>query len=116
MSGFLMKFATLLFTAALFCAAQPAAGQESFQGVPQRGSAPHPSLYSFSDLQRLAVAGPAAGFAIVPTNDAPIRTAVVQPAAQFSVSEASEPPPWLLLLSGIALAVWVARRRLGYAF
>jgi hypothetical protein len=27
-----------------------------------------------------------------------------------------EPELWLLLLAGIALAAWVARRRLGYGF
>jgi hypothetical protein len=111
-----MKLPTLIFAVALFCAAHPAAAEESFQGALQRGSAAHPSLYSFSDLHRLAVSGPAAGFWIVPASDAPIRTATAQPAAQFSVSEASQPPLALLLLSGLAAAMWVARRRLGYAF
>jgi hypothetical protein len=111
-----MKFPTLIFTLALFCAAQPAAAEESFQGALQRSSAAHPSLYSFSELHRLAVSGPAAGFSIVPASDAPMRTATTQPSAQFSVSEASQPPLGLLLLSGVAAAMWVARRRLGYAF
>jgi hypothetical protein len=111
-----MKFATLLFAAALCCALQPAAGQESFQGSLQRGGAAHPSLYSFSDLHRLAVSGAAAGLPIVPASEAPIRTAVTQPTAQFSVSDAPEPRRGLLLFSGLALAMWVARRRLGYAF
>lgn len=111
-----MKFATLLFVVAFSCAAQQAAGEESFQRALQRASAAHPSLYSFSDLHRLALSGPAAAFSIAPASDAPVRTAATQPSAQFSVSETPEPQLGLLLLSGIALAMWVARRRLGYAF
>jgi hypothetical protein len=46
--------------------------------------------------------------------DAPMRVATAPASAQFSVAEAREPQLGLLLLSGFAAAVWVARRRLGY--
>jgi MYXO-CTERM domain-containing protein len=112
-----MKFPTLLLTLALFCAAQPAIGaEESFQGTLQRGSAPHPSLYSFSDLYRLALSGPAGALSVVPASDAPIRIAAGQPAPQFAISDMPEPQQGALLLAGLALALWVARRRLGYGF
>ena len=111
-----MKFPRLLFAIALSCAVQPAASEESFQGALQRGIAAHPSLYSFTDLYRLAAAEPMAGFSIVQANEAPVRTAVAPPSAQFAISEVREPQRGLLLLSGLMLAVWVARRRLGYTF
>jgi hypothetical protein len=111
-----MKLATFLLL--LFvCMARPAAGEEAFGSALHRPSAPHPALYSFSDLYRLAVSGPAvSAFPVVAPSEAPVRTAVSQPAVQFSVSEAREPRLGLLLLAGVALAMWVARRRLGYAF
>jgi hypothetical protein len=34
----------------------------------------------------------------------------------FSIGAVPEPKSWLLVLSGLALAGWVARRRLGYSF
>jgi hypothetical protein len=111
-----MNSAALLLLLALSCTLQSAAAQESFHGALQRGGAAHPSLYSFADLYRIALGGPAAGFSIAPANEAPMRTATAAAAPQFSISEAPEPQLGLLLLSGIALAVWVARRRLGYAF
>jgi len=100
---------------ALFCAAGPAAGEESFQTALQRGTAAHPSLYSFTDLYRLAVSGPAPDLGVLQASEAPVRTGAAPLPAQFSVAEAPKPQPWLLLLSGTALAMWVARRRLGYA-
>ena len=111
-----MKSATSLLAVLLLCAAQALAADESFHGALRRASdTHHPSQYSFTDLYRLAVSGPSASFELAPAGEAPMRTAATQPAAQFSVSE--EPQPLLLLLSGLALAIWVARRRLlGYAF
>lgn len=103
-------------------AAQPAAAattDESFYGVLYRGAGIHPSQYSFADVYRLTVSGPAlAGFPLVPANDTPIRVAVTPaPApAQFSIAAVPEPQLWLLLLSGLALAAWVGRRRLEYSF
>lgn len=99
-------------------AAAAAATEESFQGALHRGAAAPQSQYSFADVYRLTVSGPAlAGFPLIPANDTPIRVAVTQtPApAQFSIA-VPEPQRWLLLLSGLALAAWVARRRLGYSF
>jgi hypothetical protein len=43
-----------------------------------------------------------------------VRVATASVPAQFSVAERNEPRLGLLLLSGLAAAVWVARRRLGY--
>ena len=111
----------LLLVWFLAFAAQPAAAgtEESFQGALHRGAAPHPSQYSFADIYRLTVSGPAlAGFGLVPASDSPMRVAVTQaaPATRFSIGAMPEPQLWLLLLSGIAAAAWVARRRLGYAF
>jgi hypothetical protein len=113
---FPMKFATLLFVLTLACALQRAAADESFQGAVQRSAAVHPSLYSFSDLYRLAVASAVPGGPLLQPGDAPVRTAVAAPAAQFAISDVREPQLGALLLSGLALALWVARRRLGYAF
>lgn len=110
-----MKYPTLLFAMAVFCVAGPAAGEESFQAALQRGTAAHPSLYSFSDLYRLAVSGPAPDLWVLQPSEAPVRTAAAPLSAQFSVAETPQPQPALLLLSGMALAMWVARRRLGYA-
>ena len=114
-----MRLPTLLIALALACPAQAAVIDESFQ----RGPAPQPSQYSFADLYRLTVAGPASvagpaapGFLIVSANDAPVRVAAAPLPAQFSVADAPKPELWLLLLSGLAAAVWVARRRLGYPF
>lgn len=117
-----MKFLKPLFAVAaviFLSGAQAATTEESFQGALHRGAAAHPSQYSFADVYRLTVSGPAlAGFPLVPANDTPIRVAVTQaPApAQFSIATVPEPELWLLLLSGLALAAWVARRRLGYSF
>ena len=48
--------------------------------------------------------------------ETPIRVAAPQPQAaaepRFSVSAARQPDAWLLLLAGLALAGWVAHRRL----
>jgi hypothetical protein len=112
-----MKFPKLLFAAVFLCGAQAAANEESFQGALQRGAAAHPSQYSFADVYRFTVSGPAAaGFSMLPANDTPIRVAATQAPAQFSIADAQEPGLGLLLLSGVALALWVARRRLGYGF
>jgi len=74
---------------------------------------PHPSLYSFADVVRLTLGAAApAGPAAPP---APLRVTSVQPAAaepRFSIEPVREPGRWRLLVSGLALAGWVARRRL----
>jgi len=67
-------------------------------GAPQRlAPATPPALYSFADLHRLAGAQP---------------QPLVEPS--FAIRPA-RPQPWLLLLSGLALAGWVAHRRLAQA-
>lgn len=106
-----------LVAAVLLCAAPLAGGDDSFQGALQRGAAVHPSQYSFADLYRVTVAGPVAPL-LAPSAPAEtaVRVATALPAPQFSIAEVREPQLGLLLLSGIALAIWVARRRLGYGF
>ncbi len=97
------------------------------------------SLYSFADLYRLTVTG-----AVLPDAHAPVTPAssdmalrpvtltdggapapalaisAPQPAQAapfvFSISGMPAPERWLLVLSGLALAAWLARRRLGYSF
>jgi hypothetical protein len=97
----------LVFVALLLIAA-PAAG----------AAAPsHPALYSFSDVVRLTVTGPmvppAPGDA---ASEAPIRVAAAsaQPGLEprFAVRSVPQPDKWMLALAGLALAGWVAHRRL----
>jgi len=113
-----MTTAKLLLILFLSLAAFAAEGQETFQGAPGRAVATNPSQYSFVDVYRLALAGPAAaGLAAVPPAETTVRVAAsTQAPAQFAVAEVREPRLWMLLLAGVAAAVWVARRRLGYAF
>jgi hypothetical protein len=92
---------TLIVAAALFQPAAPA-------NVPQ--------LYSFDDVYRLTVSG--AAMADFPDTAGPVRVAVSTAAAPaeeftFSVRQLPSPDRSLLLLSGLAAGLWVARRRLG---
>jgi hypothetical protein len=81
----------------------------------ERG-APHPALYSFVDVFRLTVSGPMGALPAETAAEAPIRVAapLAQAAAEprFSIRSARQPDKWLLLLAGLALAGWVAHRRL----
>ena len=83
--------------------------------LPQR-AAPHPALYSFVDVFRLTVTGPMGAMAAETAAEMPIRVAAPQAQAaaepRFSISAARQPDKWLLLLAGLALAGWVAHRRL----
>jgi hypothetical protein len=111
---------TLAFTALMF-AALAAHAADSFQDALRPAAPTHPALYSFADVYRLTVAGtPIAGPLMMSAADPAIRVAATQvapaPELQFSVVSLPAPQPWLLLLSGLALATWVARRRLGYFF
>lgn len=101
-------------------AADPLAG---FQGPANGALPPHPSLYSFADVYRLTVGAAAVGG--YPLGDggaveSPVRVAVAQsqPAAElrFSVSRVAQPEKWMLLLAGLALAGWVAHRRLVHSY
>ena len=85
---------------------------------------PEGSLHSFADLYRVsvgtdyAVAGAQAqsipvSFSVTPAAAAPAAS-VQHGTYVFSTGAIPRPAPWLLLLSGLALAGWVARRRLGY--
>jgi hypothetical protein len=76
------------------------------------------AFYSFSDVYRLTVSGPEGvleSSADAALADLPMRVVSVEaPAAAyvFSISGVKEPERWLLVLTGLALAAWVARRRL----
>ncbi len=91
----------------------------------------HASLYSFADVFRLTAGGAAMPeYAQAAAHNIqvalPIAAAQAQPAAPtagplqaaytFSIGAVPETRSWLLVLSGLALAGWVARRRLGYSF
>ena len=108
---------TLLAIAFALCAL-PAAASESFQGS-LHAAAPQPGMYSFVDVYKLTVSGAALGnLPALALSDSPIRVAVAAPVAApeaaFSIAGVAEPRGWLLL-SGLALALWVARRRLGHS-
>ena len=111
----------ILFAVAFVLAASGANASESFEAAVQAAAPTHPSLYSFADVYRLTVSGGAAGaFPTLAGSDAAIRVAMTQsvsaPETQFSVVSIVEPGRWGLLLAGVTLALWVARRRLGYFF
>ena len=84
---------------------------EGLAGAPQT----HPALYSFVDVYQLTVAGAMAG---LPASDAApdaVRVATAQPQLaepRFTVSPLQRPDKGLLILAGLALAGWVAHRRL----
>ena len=90
-------------------------------------AAADPALYSFTDLYRLTVQGaPLASAAPVEPLLRPVSTeplparyafSIATPTAlaggyAFSIGALPEPGRWLLVLSGLATAAWVARRRL----
>ena len=113
------------------------AAPRALADAPQAGTlhAPLPpskDLYSFADLYRLTVAAewplsggtpPAPSFAMPGGNDLQTRTVAGQPPAApqaayvFSIASSVRPPQGGLVLAfaGIAAALWVGRRRLGYA-
>jgi hypothetical protein len=100
------------------------AGAAIAQAQPAKES--HPALASFADIYRMTVS---AFDPLAPENaadaargqastDGPVRVSSAAPAApaaaeiQFRVTPAREPERWLLLVAGLALAGWVAHRRL----
>jgi hypothetical protein len=107
-----MKLLTLLSFGIALAAGNAVAADSAFQ---QRAAA-HPALYSFVDVFRLTVSAPVPGPSAEQAGEAPIRVAAPQaqpsPEARFSVSSVRQPDKWLLLLAGLALAGWVAHRRL----
>jgi hypothetical protein len=113
---------TLLIGLAFAMSAAAAGEPASFHSGIAAQPAANPPLYSFVDVYRLTVAGPIAGLPPLDTAPgAPIRVAAPQtpePQAsepRFSIAAATQPDKWLLLLAGLALAGWVAHRRLAYA-
>lgn len=98
-----MKFLGLLLVAATFAAS---------------AAEPLPALYSFSDVYRLTVGRAPVGLPQSQAGaEAPIRVAVVESAPaepRFTVRQFPAPALWLLALAGLALAGWVAHRRLSY--
>jgi hypothetical protein len=115
---------TLLIGLAFVAFALPAAGEPApfHSGVAAQPPA-HPPLYSFADVYRLTLAGPMAVPPPLETaTETPIRVAAPQAQAQaqapeprFSIAAPRQPDKWLLLLAGLALAGWVAHRRLAHA-
>jgi|SRR5688572_10539116 hypothetical protein len=108
-----MKALLISFVLASGASLAPAPG--SFQSAAVGAAPQHPALYSFADLYRLTVAGVGGAPLADTAPDAPIRVAVAQaPGAEPRFSVATVPPPdkWILLLAGLALAGWVAHRRL----
>ena len=93
------------------------ASEPTFKSLAINPAATHPALYSFVDVYRLTVSGAATAFPPVEgAADAPMRVAVAAPSAgaelRFLVSTVPQPDKWLLILAGVALAGWVAHRRL----
>jgi hypothetical protein len=96
----------------------------------------HASLYTFADVFRLTAGGaamPEYPLALVQNmQNIPVALPIAAASAQlpstasmagqpqaaytFSIGAVPERRRWLLILSGLALAGWVARRRLGYSF
>ena len=81
----------------------------------------NPAMASFADIYRLTVSAsdPLAFEDALrgQAGEGPVRVSSAAPAAQaaaiqFRVTPAREPQRWLLLVAGLALAGWVAHRRL----
>ena len=137
-------FAALMVFAGIACAAQPE-GMHSFADLyrltvgaeygaghgaaatsseaPQRASR-LPVSFALQDAQASeserdagASESASAGASSPPPAAAPARAAAASREGPyvFSTGALPRPGPWLLLLSGLALAAWVARRRLGYS-
>ena len=84
---------------------------EGLHGAPQS----HPALYSFVDVYRLTVAGAMAGLPLPDGAPDAVRVATAQPQIaepRFTISPLPGPDKGLLILAGLALAGWVAHRRL----
>ena len=112
---------SLLFVALAFFVLGSAAAQSlrfdvpaGLYGAAQASSA----LYSFSDVYRLTVSGPEGALdesVDASLADLPMRVVAAEPppaAYVFTISGVRQPERWLLMLTGLALAAWVARRRL----
>ena len=105
--------------------AQPASLAAGTFSQPQLAREPHPTMASFADVYRMAVGAQEALAYDEAAKERAAQEAAVRvsaPAAQpdsefqFRVAPAREPQRWLLILSGLALALWVAHRRLVHGF
>ena len=111
----------ILIALAFLGVAFEAAASTSFQAAAHPATPTHPALYSFADVYRLTVSGSVTtNQPLIPSADSAVRVAVAQntgaPELQYTVVRMAEPAYWMLLLAGLAAALWVARRRLGYLF
>jgi hypothetical protein len=102
-----------LLLAFAFFAGAAAAEPASFHAGSAGRAGVAPALYSFADVYRLTVAGALAGQPLA--DGAPLRVAAgpaLGAEPRFSVTPARQPGKWLLVVAGLALAGWVAHRRL----
>jgi hypothetical protein len=100
-----MKILLALFAVSvLACAPQPvgAVTSPALVGEPLHCEGAQPSDYSHADDFRLTAVSASAS--------------TVLPVAAASAAPVPEPRPWPLLASGLAAALWVARRRLHTSF
>ena len=113
-----MKSLALLLLSVVVPASSLAAAEPSLPApVIAAPAAVPPALYSFSDVYRLTVGRAPVGQPLPQAAEASLRVAVVESAIaepRFSVRQFPAPAPWLLALAGLALAGWVAHRRLSY--
>jgi hypothetical protein len=112
-----MKSLGLLFLTVVLAASAAEPLPAPAQPIAAPSSVP-PSLYSFVDVYRLTVGRAPVGLAPAQESaEAPVRVAVVDAQAvepRFTVRQLPVPGRWLLLFAGLALAGWVAHRRLSY--
>jgi hypothetical protein len=101
-----------VFLAGAAAAAEPVSFQAGAQAT-YTAAPVHPLRYSFVDVYHLTVAGAMAGEPRDGIGPEPVRVAMA-PAAEprFSIVPVRQPEKWLLVLAGLALAGWVAHRRL----
>jgi len=85
--------------------------------VPALADDTPPALYSFAELYRVTVSAPAPAtpFAFA---EPQVRLAAegALGAPSFLIAPAAGPGRWALVLAGLALAAWVAHRRLSFSY
>jgi hypothetical protein len=112
------SFALLLLPVAVMASPLAAAEPALPTSLIAASAAVPPALYSFSDVYRLTVSGAPIGLPQPQAGgEASIRVAVLESASvepRFTVRQFPAPARWLLALAGLALAGWVAHRRLSY--